>query len=332
MRQYFNLALKTLLVAVLAFILMKTPGQASEKLTLRSNIQTSDKVVRVGDLFENAGDNYGVALYRAPRPGKTGILNATRLKKRLARFNLNWENTNNLSEVVVRRSSQLVPYAEVEIALKNKIAEHIKDPTMAQDMEIRLKDKLDDFYISEQTTPHIDIRHLTYDARTGRFKALLTVSGKDEAVRPLSISGLAYEVAEVAVLKNPVERNQIITNSDINIVRLPIRQVSARFAITQEDIAGRKAKKNLRVGRPIKKTDIALPRWVKRGDLVTVLFETGNLTITARGIAMENGVKGRSIRVKNPHSKRMMDAVVTGPGIVRTTPLVRNLASLVKYK
>lgn len=332
MKHYYNLALKTLLVAALAFLLMKTPGQAAKSLVLRSNIQTSDKVVRVGDLFENAGKSHAIALYRAPRPGKTGVLNATRLKKRLSRFNLEWENSNNLSEVVVRRSSQLVPYAEVEVALKNKIAEHIKDPTIAQDMEIKLKEKLDDFYISEQATAHIDIRHLTYNARTGSFNALLTVSDKNEAVKPLSISGLAYEVAEVAVLKNPVERNQIITNSDIDIVRLPINQVSAKFAITQEDIAGKKAKKNLRIGRPIRKSDIALPRLVSRGDLVTILYQTGNLTISARGIAMENGVKGGSIRVKNPHSKRMMDAVVTGPGIVRTSPLVRNLVSAVNYK
>ena len=331
MSKYFKIFFSAFLVAVLASVSNAEASDKKQALVLRGNIIISENVLRVGDLFENAGDSHGLALYRAPRPGKQGVLNATRLKKRLARFNLHWENKNALSEVIVRRASQMVPFADIETALKNRIASQLNDPSMAQDMEIQIKEKLEDFYISDLDTPQIDIRHMNYNARTGRFSAILSVSGKNERANPMSISGLAYEVAEVAVLRNPIERNDTIGKSDINIIRLPVRQVSNKFATSVEDLEGRKAKKNLSSGRPIRKSDIALPRLVNRGDLVTVLYQSGNLTITARGVAMENGVMGRSIRIKNPHSKRMLEAVVTGPSVVKTTPLVRNLTQIARH-
>src|SRR5690606_25250238 len=46
---------------------------------LRGRVDVTDKMVRIGDLVDNAGDAAQIAIYRAPDPGTTGTLPAAQL-------------------------------------------------------------------------------------------------------------------------------------------------------------------------------------------------------------------------------------------------------------
>ncbi|MGZ3306065.1 MAG: flagellar basal body P-ring formation chaperone FlgA [Asticcacaulis sp.] len=53
---------------------------------------------------------------------------------------------------------------------------------------------------------------------------------------------------------------------------------------------------------------------VKRSETVSVTWSQGGLSLTMDGIAQKDAAAGDLIPVQNPTSKKMVDAVVTGPG------------------
>lgn len=55
---------------------------------------------------------------------------------------------------------------------------------------------------------------------------------------------------------------------------------------------------------------------IRRGEMVTIVFEAPNLTITTRGRAMEDAAEGRPVRLSTSGS-RTIDAVAIGPGRAR---------------
>jgi flagella basal body P-ring formation protein FlgA len=55
---------------------------------------------------------------------------------------------------------------------------------------------------------------------------------------------------------------------------------------------------------------------VKRGEMVTITASKGTLTVTARGLAQENGAEDDTIRVKNINSQKEIFCRVTAPSSV----------------
>lgn len=56
------------------------------------------------------------------------------------------------------------------------------------------------------------------------------------------------------------------------------------------------------------------PIAVKRSEMVAVTWTQNGLSLTLSGPAQKDGAVGDVIQVQNPSSKKMIDAVVTGPG------------------
>ncbi len=72
------------------------------------------------------------------------------------------------------------------------------------------------------------------------------------------------------------------------------------------------------------------PEIVQRNDTVTIVYQAPGVTLTLRGQAQEAGALGDTISVLNVESKRVVQAVVSGPGRVTvgaiTTRVVDNSA------
>lgn len=59
---------------------------------------------------------------------------------------------------------------------------------------------------------------------------------------------------------------------------------------------------------------------VRRNEPVTLVYQTGGVSLTLRGRALEDAAVGQPVRVLNTASNRTIDAIVTGPGVARTNP------------
>jgi flagella basal body P-ring formation protein FlgA len=66
--------------------------------------------------------------------------------------------------------------------------------------------------------------------------------------------------------------------------------------------------------------DFTAPILVRRGAIVTIRLETPNMSLTARGKALENGSAGDVIRVVNLQSNKTIQVEVTAENDVRAIP------------
>ena len=71
-------------------------------------------------------------------------------------------------------------------------------------------------------------------------------------------------------------------------------------------LAGRVAGRYIRKGTVITPTLLAMPRVLTAGSPVTLVAESGGITIRAEGVALEAGRIGYVIRVRNARSGKIM--------------------------
>ena len=127
---------------------------------------------------------------------------------------------------------------------------------------------------------------------------------------------LAEDGREVAVLTRPIARGEAISIDDIAF--MPATRATPADAITELDaLVGMSARRALAADRPLRPADVMVTPLVKRGEPVTLLFQSGSVRITLRGRALEDGGAGETIRVLNSDSERTVEAMVEGPGLAR---------------
>lgn len=156
-----------------------------------------------------------------------------------------------------------------------------------------------------------------YDAETGRFRADFTA--EDGSRR--SVHGKAEALVAVPVLARDLAIGDVIRAEDIAFRDMAASRVQRSFVTDAAALEGMAARRAMRSGDAVRLGDVQRPLIVKKGDLVTIIFETDGIMLTARGRAMANGALGDVIQVVNVQSHRTIDASVTGTGRVAVSVL-----------
>ncbi|MFW6093488.1 MAG: flagellar basal body P-ring formation chaperone FlgA [Pseudomonadota bacterium] len=127
-------------------------------------------------------------------------------------------------------------------------------------------------------------------------------------------------VLPVVVTARPVPRGSVVRNADLEVERHNLGELREGFLIDPAGAGGMTARTNLRAGRVLYQRQLAARRLVSKGDSVAVAARHGQVVVTARGVALADGVYGERIEIRNPRSERTVRAWVTGPGRVSTRP------------
>lgn len=158
----------------------------------------------------------------------------------------------------------------------------------------------------------------------GRAAAALAFAAAGTAVAPAAAGdGLLADALSVSVpvLARPVARHDQIGRQDIRWVEAQTKRLPRGAIVDDVDLIGMTAQRNLAAGRVMRSRDVAPPLAIRKGDLVSIVFQTPHMTLTARGRALEGATAGSAIRVLNAHSKRTIEATAAAPGLVTTQPI-----------
>lgn len=117
-----------------------------------------------------------------------------------------------------------------------------------------------------------------------------------------------------------VPRGALITPEMLQTRRGSLRQAPRGALLDPAQAAGLIAAQSLRAGAVLTDRSVAPPLLVRRGETVTVVFESEALRITDRAEAAQDGAAGDEIAVRNLQSGRTLRALVTGPRTVRVLP------------
>jgi len=92
-----------------------------------------------------------------------------------------------------------------------------------------------------------------------------------------------------------------------------------------EAVIGLAARRPLRAGAAVAARDLSAPQVVKAGETVTVTFASEGISLSLEGKAMSAAGVGDMVNVQNTASKKIIQAVVTGPGQAVVGPAAASL-------
>ena len=298
---------------------------------LKASVTVSSDIVTIGDLVENAGPVADVPIFRAPDLGTTGAVATDRILDAIRPHQLIGIDTRGLAEVTVTRASRAIPAREISARIAQALSGQYGFGN-AHDILINFDGDVRTLQVEPNVTGELQVLALSYDPRTTRFDVTFDLPASIELHRqPARYTGTAIETVDAIAVDRPIERGELLKASDLTMVRRP--KAEAGTALTDGNAAvGLAARHALRPDQPLAAADLMKPEIVARNDSVTIVYQVPGVTLTLRGQAKDAGAIGDTISVVNTESKRVMQAVVSGPDRVTvgpvTTQVVENSTEL----
>jgi flagella basal body P-ring formation protein FlgA len=276
---------------------------AANSATPIRDVTITGENITLGDVFDGIEKNMDFVLAPAPKPDTTITWDARTLNRVAKAFDLPWRATTT-DQIHIRRLASLVTQDMVEDAVKAAL----KDEGLSGAYDLDFVGAKPEFILPHDIEPSITVEASSYNASRQTFSA--TLRTPDNKVR--QVSGVAYPLVAIPVLKTPLARGDVITRNMITSMDIRADFVTEKMIVQNADLIGMTPRRVLRANAPVAIADLDKPVVVKRGDLVTMELKNGPISITAIAKAMENGTKGDMIRVMNVDSKRTLQAEVTG--------------------
>jgi flagellar basal body P-ring formation protein FlgA len=152
--------------------------------------------------------------------------------------------------------------------------------------------------------------------RPGRktLQVVLLVAGREFDTVRMTAELRLYDLV-VCATRN-LARHALLTDDDLKVVELDISMLGSGLLTDPGLATGRRLTTAVRPGMVLQARHLEEPPLVSRGDLVTIRARSGQLEVKAPGEARSTGARGELVRVKNLTSRRIIHAMVQGPGLV----------------
>ena len=125
---------------------------------------------------------------------------------------------------------------------------------------------------------------------------------------------------QVVVAARPIPRGQVITEEDVRVAERDLGTLHRGYLTDPAQAIGQRAERDLPGDEALSPANLGKPNVIKRGAEITIVAADELLDVRVGGVALASGGIGDRIRVRNASSKRELDAVVVGEGIVQVTP------------
>lgn len=300
---------------LLALVAAAAAEPAPEHPKLKAEAVITGGIVRIGDLVDHAGIIARVPIFRAPDLGVTGTVSAEAVVEAVRPYALIGLDTGDVSEVTVTRASRAIPAKLIEDSVAQALAaQYPLGP--AKDIVVHFEREMRMIYVEPSATGEPRVSYLNYDSRNGRFDVTLDMPTGPATRGKLHLTGRAAATAEVVTLIRPVERGEVIKDTDVVVERRARTDVGPELVKDADKVIGLAARAAMQPGRPLRVADLMKPEVVQRNETVTLVYKVPGIMLTVRGKATEGGAEGDVISVLNEQSKRTVQGVVAGPGQV----------------
>lgn len=299
---------------MLCLALIAAPAAAQDGTpVLREQVKVHSELVTLGDIFEQAGSVSEVAVFRSPDLGTKGVVSAERVKAAAQQHGLYWDNPGSVAQISVERPGRLVSIEDITQVVAEAASEELNMPRT--DVEVVLDRRVREFHVDTRIEGPLLLKRM-HMRPGGAFEAEVGFETSQYGNVAEAVRGRAFETMAVPVPTRPITRGETIPRADVKILRLPRNQLRGGIVLEEADLAGMAARRELAANEPVRSSDIEHPKLVTRNALVTVVYQTGGLLLRAQGIAQEDAHQGATVGVLNTRSKRVVQGIVRGPGLV----------------
>lgn len=300
-----------LILATTTAVLVGTSARV-DAAALRSTVIVESDIVRLGDIFEDAGPYADRAVLNAPAPGRRATLNVQWLMEAARAYRVDWRPLSRFDRVVIERAGKTISAGEIIERLRPELERE----GMPKNAHVEFANRALAVHLPLDTPTSVEVRNVGYEAESGRFNALISVGGDHAGAQRLVVTGRAFRAAPIAVLRRSIAPGEMIRKEDVEIVYRREDQVSRDIVSDANRLVGTTPRTRLRAGDPIRENETRPPILVARNAQVIIRLMHGPMTLTAQGRAEEDGARGDVIRVKNLQSGKVIEATVQSPDVV----------------
>ena len=296
--------------AFLALALLAAPASAA---TLRPFTTLTRPVVRLSDLWNGVVHDREIG--PAPPPGNRILVGAEQLAAIARQFGVAWSPDAGDDQAILERAGQ--PLARDTMLTVVRTA--LQQAGAPDDAEVDVP-----AFAPPLVPAGVDVQpivsDLSYDRGTGQFTVLLNIAAAGMAPVESRVAGRVVPMQELPVPTHAITAGEILGSGDLRLAR--VRRASWAGTLVQSagQVDGMASRRPLAAGQPIAVADLQRPVLVHKGAVVSMRLATPGISVTAQGIAMGPAALGDPVRVLNPNSQMLVQAVVVGPGLVRVIP------------
>ncbi len=300
------------LAALLLSAAAALSAPVADAATLRASATVDADVLRVGDIFDDAGHLAEAIIAPAPRPGRRYVLDANWLADNARAMGIDWRPATRFDRIVVERPGRIVGREAITEALR----EAMRAEGGATVGGIEYAGRVPELSVPLQAPPGLEVQSLSFDRATGRFSALVVAGAGHPSAQRLPVSGRLVATRPVPVLRRAVQPGEVVRAGDVEFVEVREEGLRREILVDADRVVGQSARRPLRAGEMLRENDLRAPLLVSRNGLVTIVLRNGGMSLSAQGRALEDGARGETIRVVNVQSKRTIEAQVIGPDAV----------------
>lgn len=307
-----------ILVASLVFAFSANAGSnedfllSQELITLKPSSVVTDNHIKLGDIFNGLSENSNKDVAISPNPGEQLVLDARQLYRIARALNVDWRPISLESEIIISRASHIVKNNEIEEA----VTDALRSKDIDDDAEIVFNTRDLEIHTPADVIASLVVKELLLDASKRRFSATVDIVADETSYGNVRISGQIFPVTLVPVLNETISSGTIIKDNYLALESVRTDQIKSNTLIDKKQIIGMEAKKNLRKGSTIQTNEIDRPLLVNRNQLVSIVFNTPSMNLTAKGQAKESGSEGDLIKVVNTRSNKTIQARITSEATV----------------
>ncbi|MBU0986440.1 MAG: flagellar basal body P-ring formation chaperone FlgA, partial [Proteobacteria bacterium] len=173
---------------------------------------------------------------------------------------------------------------------------------------------------NNKPVPAGEVRFQLFQDGRGELKGFVRLSA---AVRingvvknKVMLSGWVDVFEEVVCASDYLKRGATIEEEDVYLARKNIARASSKYLTDTSEVVGYIIKHNVKPDASLKIWMITKAPIVDKGDLVTILAESGVLRVTAPGKVLMKGYGGELIKVQNLMSQKEIYAKVVNDSTV----------------
>ncbi|MFT3997398.1 MAG: flagellar basal body P-ring formation chaperone FlgA [Asticcacaulis sp.] len=145
------------------------------------------------------------------------------------------------------------------------------------------------------------------------LRRIIVTAGAD-GTSVAQVKAEAGRTKQVLVFTRSMSAGEVVSASDIAWQPVQSHMASGALNGDADTAIGKSVRAPVREGGVVRASDLTSPIVVHRADAVRVVWQMGGASLSMTGTAQKDGAIGDVITIRNPQSKKLIDAVVTGPG------------------
>ena len=155
------------------------------------------------------------------------------------------------------------------------------------------------------------------------LRRIMVSSGPDSTADGPTAVAPGARNRQVLVFTHAMNSGDVVQPEDLQFAE--VAAVSGSLPSEAQSLIGKIVRYPIRQGTAIRTTDVSSPVVVRRSQAVSVTWSSAGLSLSMTGTAQKDAAVGDLIQVQNPVSKKMIDAVITGPGQALAGPAADQL-------